>query len=94
MSNEDFTRAMEEAIAQINQLPAGQRAQLLNLVTETRDRRMRIQQSMRRAMDALDDLRLVRTYEIFDREAQLRELDDALHRRKTDRTDDQPEDND
>jgi hypothetical protein len=82
MSNEDFSRAMEEAIAQINQLPAAQRARLLDLVTETRERRSRIQQSMRRAMDALDDLRLVRKYEIFDREAQLRELDAALHRRQ------------
>ncbi len=87
MSNEDFDRAMEQALAQINELPAPQRARLLDLITETRKRRTRIQQSMRRAMDALDDLRLVRKYEIFDREARMRELNDALGRKDTERQD-------
>ena len=93
MSNEDFERAMEQAIAQINQLPAPQRARLLDMVSETRERRARIQQSMRRAMDTLDDLRLVRKYELFDREARLRELDEALRRRNTYRQDNEADDN-
>ncbi|MFQ5352696.1 MAG: hypothetical protein ACE5D3_06450 [Candidatus Binatia bacterium] len=81
MPTDDFDRAMEQAIAKINELPIAQRAHLLDLVRETRDRRGHIQQSVRRAMDALDDMRLVRKYEVFDREARLRELADALRRK-------------
>lgn len=68
-----FDSVLTELVARIDTLPADQRAALLDLVAETRQRHDRVRRSAERARAALDDWRIAQKYRIFDAECRLRE---------------------
>lgn len=73
MSAEDFQAALERCIQQINKLPESQRGRLMELVNDTQDRQRSVDDTLRQALDAIDDWRLQQKYMIFDMEARQRE---------------------
>ena len=73
MDQQAFDAQLREIIAKINTLPEPQRAPLMALVEEARQRHARIKGATARAREALDDWRLIQKYILFDHEARQRE---------------------
>lgn len=80
MTDRQVEEALQKAVAEIQALPPDQREQLLALVEETRQRHRTTLNATKRAMDAVDDLRLLQKYLLFDREARARETRQKLDR--------------
>jgi len=74
MQAEEFQAALERCIRQVNELPESQRGRLMELASETKDRQQIVDDTLRQALDAIDDWRLQQKYMIFDMEARQREL--------------------
>ena len=70
-------KRLEEAVRQCEELmqtlPEEKRKELESLLDETRHRHQNNKLAFQRAMDTLDDWRLLQKYRVFDREARLRE---------------------
>lgn len=73
MSENEFERKIGELVAQINELPAEQRAPLLDIAAETRFRHDKIKQTVADLQESVDHLRLGVKYLVFDLEATRRE---------------------
>jgi hypothetical protein len=73
MEEQAFEAQLREIIAKINTLPEPQRAPLMALVEEARQRHAQIKDATARAREALDDWRLIQKYILFDHEARQRE---------------------
>ena len=74
-------KRLEEAVRQCQELmqtlPEEKRKQLESLLEKTRHRHHKNKLAFQRAMDELDDWRLLQKYRVFDREARLREANHA-----------------
>ncbi len=70
-------KRLEEAVRQCQELmqtlPEEKRKELESLLDETRHRHHSNKLAFQRALDTLDDWRLLQKYRVFDREARLRE---------------------
>ena len=75
MNETDFQAKLGELIAQIDELPTGQREELKRLAEETKARHDKIRTTIRGLQDSLDYLRLSVKYLVFDLEATRREND-------------------
>ena len=73
MTDEKFEDAMQRCLTAIDVLPETKRAELLELVDQTRHRHEQIKQSARQSRDAVDDWRLWLKYNLFDADAHERE---------------------
>ncbi|GAB4519013.1 MAG: transcriptional regulator [Phycisphaerales bacterium] len=73
MNETDFQAKLGELIAQIDELPTGQREELKRLAEETKARHDKIRTTIRGLQDSLDYLRLSVKYLVFDLEATRRE---------------------
>lgn len=73
MNEQEFQAKLGELITQIEQLPAGPRAELSKLAEETKNRHSKIRQTVKDLQDSLDYLRLSVKYLVFDLEATRRE---------------------
>jgi len=73
MNEQEFQAKLGELITQIEQLPAGPRAELTKLAEETKHRHDKIRQTVKDLQDSLDYLRLSVKYLVFDLEATRRE---------------------
>jgi hypothetical protein len=73
MDEQAFQHKLNELMAKINELPAGDRARLEQIAQDTRDRRERIKTSVAELQESLDYLRLSVKYLVFDLEATRRE---------------------
>ena len=73
MNETDFQTKLGELIAQIDELPNGQREELQKLAAETKERHEKIRTTIRGLQDSLDYLRLSVKYLVFDLEATRRE---------------------
>ena len=74
MNDETLHKQLDEALAKINALPENQRAPLLAMVNETRDRHQQLKENFARISSAMDEWRLNMKYLEFDREASHREI--------------------
>ena len=82
MNKEHFEKRIKEMSALAATLPKPERDRLERLIEETRARHELIQDSVKRALEALDDWRLHQKYLIFDREASRREERDRWRKRR------------
>ena len=73
MNEHEFQHKLGDLIQQINTLPEQQRAPLVALANETRDRHDRMKKTVGELQEALDYLRLSIKYLVFDLEATRRE---------------------
>ncbi len=73
MTGDRFESQLREILTRIAALPEEQRARLMELVEETRERHQEIRRRVARAYSALDDWRILQKYRVFDLEASLRE---------------------
>jgi len=73
MNEQEFQQKLCELISQIDQLPSGQRDQLLQLAEQTKSRHEKIRQTVKDLQESLDYLRLSVKYLVFDLEATRRE---------------------
>lgn len=73
MDGETYERRLRECEVVIESLPTGQRGQLLEMLEETKARQIQIENSIAKALSVLDDWRIERKYQLFDREARMRE---------------------
>ena len=85
MTEQQFNQRLRELLRKVEQLPETQRATLLDLAEETRQRDQAIRNSAARARDALDDWRLIPKYRVFDAEARIREAQVERSRRDEDK---------
>ncbi len=75
MNEQEFQQKLGDLILQINALPEQQRAPLVQLAAETRERHERMQKTVADLQESLDYLRLSIKYLVFDLEATRREND-------------------
>jgi uncharacterized coiled-coil protein SlyX len=73
MNEETFEKRLAELEAEINGLPATERAKLEILAAETRNRHAEIKDTIARAQESIENLRLSLKYLLFDLEATRRE---------------------
>lgn len=73
MNEQDFQAKLGELINQINNVPEGERTDLLKLAEETKSRHDRMKKTIGELQDSLDYLRLSVKYLVFDLEATRRE---------------------
>lgn len=73
MNEETFQKKLEELVAEIGTLPETERAKLELLAEETRQRHEQIKDTIGRAQEGIDNLRLSIKYLLFDLEATRRE---------------------
>lgn len=73
MNEQDFQQKLSDLISQINTLPDGERANLEQFASETRERHDRMKKTIGDLQDSLDYLRLSVKYLVFDLEATRRE---------------------
>jgi len=90
MNEETFQKKLEELVAEIGTLPEEERARLKTLAEETRQRHENIKNTIGRAQEGIDNLRLSIKYLLFDLEATRRE--NKRLRQMLDRTDDKNQD--
>lgn len=75
MTEQDFQAKLGELIAQINQMPEGDRGDLEKLARETVARHDKMKKTIGDLQESLDYLRLSVKYLVFDLEATRREND-------------------
>ena len=75
MKKSVFEENVSKIIDRIKEMPKDQQEPLFKLVQETRERYDQVQESADGAKNALDDLRLMLKYVLFDAEATRREND-------------------
>ncbi|MCP4589466.1 MAG: hypothetical protein GY842_01850 [bacterium] len=73
MTQQEFNEQLESILAKTADLPAAERAKIIETADATRARDKEIRESTSRARLALDDWRLRQKYLLFDAEATLRE---------------------
>lgn len=73
MQEDQFEEALKRCLKAMDELPEPKKKELKKLVEETRLRHDHIQQSLSKALTALDDWRVYQKYRLFDREAKNRE---------------------
>ncbi len=73
MNEETFQQKLAELVAEIDSLPNQERDKLMILVRETQERHEKIRESVGKAQEGLDFLRLSIKYLLFDLEATRRE---------------------
>ena len=73
MNEHEFQQKLGDLIQQISTLPEQQRAPLVRLAAETKDRHERMQKTVADLQESLDYLRLSIKYLVFDLEATRRE---------------------
>lgn len=73
MREDQFEEALKRCLEAMEELPEPKKEELKKLVKETRLRHDHIQQSLNKALTALDDWRVYQKYRLFDREAKNRE---------------------
>lgn len=73
MNEETFDRKLNELVAQIRTLPAGERQSLELLAEETRQRHRKLQETFKSLQETIDLIRLGSKYIVFDLEATRRE---------------------
>lgn len=73
MNEAEFQKRLAELIAEIDNLPTGERDRLRKLAEETKDRHEQIKKSVSNLQESIDFLRLGIKYMLFDLEATRRE---------------------
>lgn len=73
MNEAEFQKRLAELVAEIDNLPEGERDRLRKLAEETRDRHEQIKKSVSTLQESIDFLRLGIKYLLFDLEATRRE---------------------
>lgn len=73
MNEDEFQKRLAELVAEIENLPEGERDRLRHLATETKDRHEQIKKSVKGLQESIDFLRLGIKYMLFDLEATRRE---------------------
>lgn len=73
MNEAEFQKRLAELVAEIDNLPAGERDRLRKLADETKDRHEQIKKSVSNLQESIDFLRLGIKYMLFDLEATRRE---------------------
>jgi hypothetical protein len=73
MNEAEFQKRLAELVAEIDNLPAGERDRLRKLAEETKDRHEQIKKSVSTLQESIDFLRLGIKYMLFDLEATRRE---------------------
>jgi chromosome segregation ATPase len=73
MTEEVFEKRLAELVAEIGALPLTDRTKLQALAEETRQRHEQIKDTIAKAQDSIDTLRLSLKYLLFDLEASRRE---------------------
>lgn len=82
--DQQFEQALKRCLEALDDLPVDKREHIQQLVEETRLRHENIKSSLQRAIEALDDWRLYRKYQLFDREASHREMQNKNDPESTD----------
>jgi len=73
MNEHEFQTKLAELMGEISTLPAGERAKIERLASETRERHERLRKTVSGLQESLDYLRLSIKYLVFDLEATRRE---------------------
>jgi small-conductance mechanosensitive channel len=73
MNEQDFQTRLTDLMQQLEALPSPAKEQLQQLASDTRDRHLRMKQTVNELQDSLDYLRLSIKYLVFDLEATRRE---------------------
>lgn len=73
MDEQVFQAKLSELMAEIESLPAGERARLELLAEETKQRHQKLKQTVHSLQESIDYLRLAIKYLLFDLEATRRE---------------------
>ncbi len=73
MNEAEFQKRLAELVAEIDNLPEGERDRLRKLAQETKDRHEQIKKSVSTLQESIDFLRLGIKYMLFDLEATRRE---------------------
>ena len=73
MKEDQFEQALQRSLKALDELPEPKKEELKKLIEETRKRHGQIKVSLKEALAAVDDWRLIQKYYLFDHEARDRE---------------------
>ena len=73
MKEDQFEQALQRSLKALDKLPEPKKEELKRLIEETRKRHDQIKVSLKEALAAVDDWRLMQKYYLFDKESRDRE---------------------